>query len=693
MRAGMAVTDGLGERRSARDKDGGEIDQLCIRKEIAAVPSFEFALRERVSRLASFRHPSYARVRSVERSGSPEAPLTIVSDHTPGQRLSELLADAQSKGVPIDIGAALCLIRQLVPAIAILQETARDASHGAIAPERLVVTPQARLIVTEYVLGSALEQLLFPRERYWLQLRVPLPRVAGLARFDHLADVAQIGVVALALILGRRLQDEDFPARTADLMAGATARSVDGEEEPLAPALVRWLERALQLDPRQSFPTAVEARTALDRAVDESGYDTSPAHLEAFLARLAGEARPAPRAVAPRPAAAAAPAPARITPPAETPSPAVAVSPGPPPVVSVVTANEEPIAPAPSPQPPVRSTPVPVTAAPAVAVAPVPPPAASLSPAPAAVPTPRISPPTRTAPTSLLMHSDRAETEVPIELAAASASTRSRTVIGAAVAVVLLVGSAGTFAARQFFASPKAAAATTGSLSVTTSPAGAQMLIDGAVQGTTPATIELAAGPHTLVVRGAHGLREVPVTIVAGSRVAQFLDLPQPAPAAAPDPEPPPPVAAPAAPAPVADGPVGGWISVGGAFDVQVFESGKLIGSNQSDRIMVAAGGHELELVNNELGYRTTRKVDVAPGKTAAVAIDVPKGTLALNALPWAEVTIDGQAAGETPLGNVSLPIGQHDVVFRHPEFGEQRHRVAVTLKAPARLSVDLRKK
>jgi serine/threonine-protein kinase len=73
--------------------------------------------------------------------------------------------------------------------------------------------------------------------------------------------------------------------------------------------------------------------------------------------------------------------------------------------------------------------------------------------------------------------------------------------------------------------------------------------------------------------------------------------------------------------------------------------------------------------------------------------IDVPKGSVALNAAPWADVWVDGERLGETPIGNVSLPIGNHDVVFRHPELGEQRHTVTVTLNGPARLSVDMRKR
>src|SRR5262249_6299459 len=197
---------------------------------LAAVPSFEFALRERVTRLAGFRHAYYGRVRSLERSTEPDHALTITSDATTGIRLSALLDTAHEQRLPVDLDVALCLIRQLVPAVAILHETARDASHGALGPERLIVTPNGRLVIVEYVLGSALEQLLFTRERYWSELRVALPRVAGLPRFDHLADVTQIGVIALSLILGRTLSDDEYPLRIGEVLASACATNTGGEK-------------------------------------------------------------------------------------------------------------------------------------------------------------------------------------------------------------------------------------------------------------------------------------------------------------------------------------------------------------------------------------------------------------------------------------------------------------------------------
>ena len=194
--------DGLGERRRISDVSGADtIEQLCLRSDLTAIPSFEFALRERASRLANFRHVSYARVRSVDRLTDPASTLTVVSDSIKGVRLANLLTASERRPVTLDINASLHLLRQLVSAVAMLHETARDVAHAVIGPERIIVTPSARIVIAEYVLGAALEQLRFSRDRYWKELRIPLPPSSALPRFDHRADVTQIGAVALALVI------------------------------------------------------------------------------------------------------------------------------------------------------------------------------------------------------------------------------------------------------------------------------------------------------------------------------------------------------------------------------------------------------------------------------------------------------------------------------------------------------------
>jgi hypothetical protein len=98
-------------------------------------------------------------------------------------------------------------------------------------------------------------------------------------------------------------------------------------------------------------------------------------------------------------------------------------------------------------------------------------------------------------------------------------------------------------------------------------------------------------------------------------------------------------------------------------------------------------------VTNEALGYRSTQTVQVGPGQVARLKPEWPQGTIAINATPWANVTLDGKDLGETPVGNTTVAIGTHEVVFRHPQLGEQRYTATVTATAPARLSVDMRKK
>jgi serine/threonine-protein kinase len=63
-----------------------------------------------------------------------------------------------------------------------------------------------------------------------------------------------------------------------------------------------------------------------------------------------------------------------------------------------------------------------------------------------------------------------------------------------------------------------------------------------------------------------------------------------------------------------------------------------------------------------------------------------------VNAVPWANVWVDGRSLGETPLANVQVTPGTHEIVFRHPELGERRIRATVESGVPARIVADLRR-
>jgi hypothetical protein len=129
-----------------------------------------------------------------------------------------------------------------------------------------------------------------------------------------------------------------------------------------------------------------------------------------------------------------------------------------------------------------------------------------------------------------------------------------------------------------------------------------------------------------------------------------------------------------------------GGVKIQSSIVLTVFEGERVLGSTNGP-VYASAGTHQLELVNSDLGYRTTLPVLFRVGEVRPVHLDPPIGRLNVNAQPWARVFIDGKAIGETPLANIELTIGQHVVVLRHPQLGERTETVTVRADAVARFS------
>ena len=212
--------------------------------------------------------------------------------------------------------------------------------------------------------------------------------------------------------------------------------------------------------------------------------------------------------------------------------------------------------------------------------------------------------------------------------------------------------------------------ATTGALQVQTEPSGQTITVDGVERGQSPITVnDLSEGDHTVVARGTAGTVRRSVAVKAGAAVSLVFSP-----------------TAPVTPAP-------GWLSVQSETRLELRENGKLIGTTETEQVMLSAGTHDIELVNEAVGYRSSRQVEVSPGKTTTVPVELPFGTININAQPWAEVWIAGERIGETPIANLSRRVGSYEIVFRHPQLGERRENVVVTLRQPVRLGVDMRGK
>jgi hypothetical protein len=539
------------------------------------------------------------------------------------------------------------------------------------------------------------------------------------------------------MVLGRLLHEDEYPARVGDVLASARAISSKGDLEPLHEGLKNWISRALQLDPRYSYQNAIEARDELDRILsgedgeeeeqDAAGEDATTTVATPVYKYESSYVRPDVSA----PSTAPSPAPAsRYEGSVLKPDASVLRS------DHVAKADATPFN---KQEPPASFL------APSVPKLDTHPPADDFSSnwsTPSTAERSRPSPSSFSSSASFAASSPHADEDDRAESESRSFKVPSLPWkrIAAAAAVVAVIA-AGGYAARKFVFGGSSAAAT-GTLNINSNPPGAQVIVDGQTSGVTPITLTLKAGNHNVELRGTGDPRTVPVTITAGTQVSQYIELPkgvtafgqlqvstQPAGAqvtvdgiprgkspvlveslaagehsVAIDPEganvkqtvnvEAGVTAALVVPLSAAEStPASGWISVTAPVELQIFENKRLIGTSQSDRLMVTSGRHEIEMVNEALGYRQVRTIQVPPGRVTPLKVEWPKGTIAINALPWADVWIDGERVGETPIGNLPLAIGPHEIIFRHPELGEQRYATTVSLKAPARVSVDLRKK
>lgn len=287
--------DGLGVRER-RETGTGEVVEWCHFD--PAFASVESTLRDRVTRLSKLQHVKFARILGLEPARKDRGPI-LVSSHVAGTRLIDVLEMASHGLVTFDAGAGLLVTREVLGALAVLHDS-RNVAHGALAPERIVLTASGRVVMVEHVLAQALDRLQRPRHQLWREWKIPTPPAAGPVRFDTQTDLAQAGLLALAVLLGRPVDEEEYPHRLRGLLPLVQDRLAHSKAKGVAGDVVAWLERLMPVDSRRAFKSVREAQQAYEGLVSTgaSAMGVTTARLKSVMAAIAEmgatAAKPAP---------------------------------------------------------------------------------------------------------------------------------------------------------------------------------------------------------------------------------------------------------------------------------------------------------------------------------------------------------------------------------------------------------------
>jgi hypothetical protein len=313
---------------------------------------------------------------------------------------------------------------------------------------------------------------------------------------------------------------------------------------------------------------------------------------------------------------------------------------------------------------------------------------------------------------------------------AAAMRARLEPALGWLPRLVVLAGLVALAVAGVTYWPKMRAALTRGTAVFESGPAGSQVFVDGRLAGTTPVTVELPAGRHTVEFRNGADSRTTEVVIVARGHLAQRVDwATQPTGGLQVDSDP-------TGARVLVDGKIrgatplmvdglslgthgvviesaagtvrqqvtieanqtaqvtvsifSGSLAVFAPFDVEITEGNQEVRLDDRGRAAMAPGTHTLRFRNRTLGYNEVKAVEIAPGETTTLNL-LPQTTISVTSTEPAEVSIDGASAGNTPLVNRRINLGTRIVTVKTADGTERRFTVTASAK-PVQLNVDFSK-
>jgi hypothetical protein len=123
-------------------------------------------------------------------------------------------------------------------------------------------------------------------------------------------------------------------------------------------------------------------------------------------------------------------------------------------------------------------------------------------------------------------------------------------------------------------------------------------------------------------------------------------------------------------------------------FEVQVTEGNRALRLDDRGQMMLPPGRHELRFRNSEFSYDEVRRIDIEPAATTRLSLVPRPTTLSVTSNEPAEVFVDGERLGATPITNASIALGTREVTILAAGGDERRVFVKATAQ-PVQLDVD----
>jgi len=251
--------DGLGRRTLSFDRTTGAVlERLHVRPELTV---FEQVLRNRVAQLTSLEDERFARPAAVERDPA-SGELTVLAEFVTGTRLSDLLETAAETAMVPGVDVALGYLLEGLEALVSLH-TRHRATHGLIDPSRTLLTPEGQVVFLDVAVGAAIERLALSPSQLWNRFGVAASVASGgpvkVVKLDPAADVTQVALSALMLILGRNLRANEYPNALPSLVLEVIEVAQIRGSAAFATGLHRFFQRALKMPDRPAYTTADEA--------------------------------------------------------------------------------------------------------------------------------------------------------------------------------------------------------------------------------------------------------------------------------------------------------------------------------------------------------------------------------------------------------------------------------------------------